>query len=226
MRDFFKSELETLYAKTQLRQYETLSAMTDAKGNSDGKRQVSIMLDTCAIVCEQYPYIPDEDKKKIVQAEMLKDPEFKGFNGQILHKWFSSKKDVYWAQYQSQVEKQTQTTPVPFEALPEALQKEIEAFKAKLLEGGGMKAVPSVTQAEIDAIKREDEISQEGQKSAAIEYRQKSAEIYTRKMEVIKARGLDKVDLRDLKMFMIEDQTIHARNREEAEEIWLEIYGG
>lgn len=224
MREFFKSELETLYAKTQLRQYETLSAMTDPKGNSDGSRQVGIMLDTCTFVCDQYPYIPDEDKKKIVQTEMLRDPEFKGFNGQILHKWFNSKKDVYWAQYQHQVEKQAQSTPVPFDKLPAALQQEIEAFKAKLADSG-MKPVPSVTKAEVEAIKREDEIRQEGQQAASLEYRAKSEEIYRKKMEVIKAKGLDKVDLRDLSNFVVHGIDILARNKQEAEEIWIEIYG-
>lgn len=218
MRDFFKSELESLKAKTGLNQYENLSAMPDAP------KQFKILFDSLEMVRAEFHYIPDDAVKQIVQEQIVREVDFTSLNSRVLWKWLNSRKDFYWAQYQSQVEKQAQTTPVPFEALPEALQKEIEAFKAKLLEGGGMKAVPPVTQAEIDAIKREDEISQEGQKSLAIEYRQKSVERYNRKMEIIKEKGLDKVDLRDLKTFDIEGQAIHARTKEEAEEIWIAVY--
>lgn len=95
MRDFFKSELETLYAKTQLRQYETLSAMVDAEGKPDGIRQIRVMIDSCVATCANFPEIPDTAKQSIILKAMIEDGDFKGFSAPWVWKVLNAKKDAY-----------------------------------------------------------------------------------------------------------------------------------
>lgn len=90
MRDFFKSELETLYAKTQLKQYENLSAM------EDGKRQIGVMIDSCVLACSRFPEIPDDKKKEIILTAMEQDGDFKGFSSPWVWKVLNAKKDVFY----------------------------------------------------------------------------------------------------------------------------------
>ena len=90
MREFFKQELQTLYAKTQLRQYETISAMPDAAN------QFKALLDALERVCNQFSYIPPNAQKSIVLERMLTDDDFIGFNAKIVSKWFNQAKDKYF----------------------------------------------------------------------------------------------------------------------------------
>ncbi|MFN7610505.1 MAG: hypothetical protein ACK5QX_06140, partial [bacterium] len=48
--------------------------------------------------------------------------------------------------------------------------------------------------------------------------------IKEKKIAAAKARGLDKLNLGDLKTFEIEKQKVVARNLEEAREIYIEVY--
>ena len=155
MREFFKKELTTLYAKYQLKQYETLSGMVDEKGKKVGPEMITALLNELERVCDRFPFIPDQAKKNIVMDQMSTDPEFMGLNGRILHKWFDLNKSIYWTQEQSKKEEPI-SPPVDFTDLPEKLQNEIEAFKRSLLDSKGIKNVPGVTEKEIDGIRKED----------------------------------------------------------------------
>jgi hypothetical protein len=48
--------------------------------------------------------------------------------------------------------------------------------------------------------------------------------IKEKKIAAAKSRGLDKLNLGDLKTFEIEKQKVVARNLEEAREIYIEVY--
>lgn len=150
MREFFKSELESLKAKTGLNQYENLSAMPDAI------KQFKILFDSLEMVRAEFHYIPDDAVKQIVQESIIRDQDFTSLNSRVLYRWLNAKKDYYWALYQSQVEQQAQATPVPFDQLPPDLQAKIEDFKRSLLEGSGLQPVPKVSEAEMDAISKSD----------------------------------------------------------------------
>ena len=156
MRDFFKQELETLYAKTQLRQYETLSAMDDPQ------KQIKVLLDTLEWACNQYLYIPEATKQAIISQRMLTDQKFIGFNAPILIKWFEEVKGQYFKEMAHEHEAPT-APPVLYEELkPETKQAVDNLLKMLSEEGNGLKVVPTVSQAEIDAIKIEDLEQREG----------------------------------------------------------------
>ncbi len=124
MKDFLKSELKTLKAKTGLNQYETFSAMPDAV------KQIGILLDSMVIVCNMFPMIPDDMKKAIILEQMLCDEAFIGFNSKILYKWFNAKKNVYLS-----IEERTKDFgPIVFEPLSDETKKMIAEFQAGLLE--------------------------------------------------------------------------------------------
>lgn len=148
MRDFFKSELKTLKAKTGLNQYENLSAMPDANF------QFKILLDSMESACNEFPYIPDNDKKRIIQEQIVRDQDFTGLNSRVIWKWLNAKKDHYWEVYR--MKQEPVGPPVDFTELPQKLQDEIESFKMSLLNGSGLKSVPHVSEAEKSKIERED----------------------------------------------------------------------
>jgi hypothetical protein len=161
MKDFFKRELETLYAKTQLRQYETLSAMPDAA------KQISTMLDAMVRVCGYYPYIPDEAKKAIIQDRMLKDEDFIGFNAKIVSKWMEQAKDKYFKQ-DCHIKPEHEPKPVAYDDLNPELKKEVDAFIRGLASQENFRSVPHVSQKEIDDLKIEDLEEREGIKPLSI----------------------------------------------------------
>lgn len=89
MRDFFLQLLNNLDKLTGLRQLEKLSAM------SNPKKEINDLLDILCRTCDQFGYIPDADKQRIVSANVVSDAEFIGLNAKILFKWFSQTKGFY-----------------------------------------------------------------------------------------------------------------------------------
>ncbi len=146
MRKFFKTELETLYAKTQLRQYETLSAMPDAK------IQIKAMLDALERVCSYYAYIPDEAKQAIILDRMLKDEDFIGFNAKIVSKWFEQAKGKYFVE-EAHKPVESNARAVTYEELSPEVREAFDRL-VKALSADGKK-MPKVSQKEIDDLKIE-----------------------------------------------------------------------
>jgi hypothetical protein len=149
MEEFFKSELRTLKAKTGLNQYENLSAMADAQF------QFHILISSMILACDEFPYIGENDKKRIIQEQILRDQDFTGLNSRVIWKWLNANKDHYWAVAQAKADP-VQSTPVAFNKLPVALQEQINAFKISLMERGP-KSVPQNVQEDMKKIKQEDE---------------------------------------------------------------------
>lgn len=90
MRAFLKSELETLKAKTGLLQYEKMSQDPDAVN------QIRIMLDSIMEVFKEFHFIPDNDKKRIIQENIIRDQEFQGLNSRVVWRWLNAQKDKYY----------------------------------------------------------------------------------------------------------------------------------
>lgn len=228
MRDFFKSELKTLQAKTGLRQYENLSAMPDAEF------QFKILLDSMVMACNEFPYIPDADKKRIIQEQIVRDQDFTGLNSRVIWKWLNANKDYYWSLDQTK-QKPNSDMLKTFEELPDTLKKEIEAFKNKLIDSP-LKPVPTVTVDEIEAIKREDKIKQEGHKALSLGYQPLSKnEIIKRKLHIqyvadnfnpVTGKPIDNfkeenVWLKEQGYYDIEGILIKADSEEQAQEEYL-----
>ena len=218
MRDFFKQEIQTLYAKTQLRQYETLSAMPDFEF------QFKTLLDALCKVCEHFNYIPEQAQKSIILEQMLLDEDFIGFNAKIVSKWFNRAKDKYFVEEAHKPGKESNAKVVTYDELKPELKQAVDNLLVTLAtDGSGIRPVPKVSQQELRSLEIEDEIKR-GQAITEILSDPKLIEIHEKKMKAIRDRGLHKLDLRDLKRFEIEGEIIHARTEDEAREIYLEVY--
>jgi hypothetical protein len=162
MRDFFKQELKTLYARTQSRQYETISAMPDAA------EQFKVLLDTLEEVCNKFNYIPETAQQNIIRERILSDKDFIGLNAKVVYKWFMEVRDTYFKE-SAHIKEVDTANPVTYDELsPETKAKVDDFIKGLQSETGGLKSVPQVSQAEIDAIKIEDLEERVGRK--AIEF--------------------------------------------------------
>ncbi len=160
MRDFFKSELQTLKAKTGLNQYETFSNMPDAQ------RQITILLDSMVLACNEFPYIPDDDKKRIIQEQIVRDQDFTALNSRTIWKWLNANKDIYWAKANAKEKDE----PIVFEPLSEKTIQLIENFK-KELQSENFK--PNITQKDVE---HEKERIKFEESRNAVKYKTPSAE--------------------------------------------------
>jgi hypothetical protein len=146
MRDFFKDELKALERKTGLKQYEKILAA------EKWEIELKELLDELCRVCNQFDYIPNEDKAKIIRQNILTDQEFIGFNARIIYKWLLSARSVYFKELAHQ-EQQEEQKPILEGAARDAKLKE---WLAAL--GDGVKAVPQLSPTEV---KREGRIEVE-----------------------------------------------------------------
>ena len=89
MRDFFMELLNNLDKLTGLRQLEKISAMPNPK------KEINDLLDILCRTCDQFGYIPDSDKQRIISGNVVSDAEFIGLNAKVLFKWFSQTKGFY-----------------------------------------------------------------------------------------------------------------------------------
>lgn len=159
MRDFFKSELETLKIKTNLNQYERLCELPNAK------EEIKLLFDLLEKVCNEFPYIPEDQKKRIIQTGIYRDTDFTGLTPRIVWKWLNAESGKYFREdAHKPIE---QTTPVPYDELKPEIKIQVDEFIKMLSDESTVKSVPGVSQAEIDSIKLEDLEEREGRKSIA-----------------------------------------------------------
>lgn len=140
MREFFRSELKSLELKTGYKQYERLLE------RENWKQDLDELLDILVRVCDQFPYIPDQDKETIIRNNVVSDGEFTGYNGRIIFKWLSQAKNKYFKEL-AHVE-----IKAPEPLTGEEREKWIKAWNESL--GPGFKAPPKLSK---------DEVAKEGQ---------------------------------------------------------------
>lgn len=151
MKDFFKTELQTLKAKTGLNQYETFSNMPDAA------KQIGILLDSMVLACNEFPYIPDFDKCAIIQKMIIQDQDFTALNSRSVWKWLNMHKDIYWTKANGKPKDE----PIVFEPLKPETEQMIREFQARLLETS-TPTFPGLNLT-MDQIKKEDAMRLEGE---------------------------------------------------------------
>ena len=180
MRDFFKEELKTLKAKTGLNQYENISSLPDAQF------QFKILLDSLVLACNEFAYIPDADKKRIIQKSIMTSQDFTGLHSRVVWGWLNQNKEHYWAVEQAKQAANSQEL-ITFDQLSPDLQKQINDFKMSLM-NGSIKEVPEVSEAELKKIETED-AQRVNPKSYAKDYKQQTEDIEQRQLhfEWIKA---------------------------------------
>ena len=136
MRDFFKDELKSLERKTGLKQYEKILAQ------EKWETELKELLDELCRVCNQFDYIPNEDKAKIIRQNIITE-EFIGFNSRIIYKWLLAARSVYFKELAHQEPEQEQAPILEGEARNAMLKKWLESL------GDGMKSVPQLSPIEV-----------------------------------------------------------------------------
>lgn len=89
MREFFLNLLQNLDKISGLKQYEKLCQ------TEKPKEEIKMLLDILCRVCDQFPFIPFEDKKRIISDAAIADAEFIGLNAKIIFKWLNAKRSNY-----------------------------------------------------------------------------------------------------------------------------------
>lgn len=89
MRDYFKNLLQNLDKLTGMKQYEKLCQAENPK------EEIKTLLDILCRVCEQFPFIPDEAKKQIINDAVISDGDFIGLNAKFIAKSLNLKKEFY-----------------------------------------------------------------------------------------------------------------------------------
>lgn len=225
MQEFFKSELKTLAIKTGIDQVEYICKSIESKEEAiKAINEVTLMW--AKVSCESpFDKINTDAKKRIIQDQMIKDESFvkpsygqlPGFNNRIIWKWMNN----HWMMHGNIIEKKEESNTEI--APPEIADKYLNQLKEQL-SSGFQKPVYKNLEKEMEAITTEDEERVNGRKASIREANEKAIELSERKMEAIKKRGLDKIGLDQIKRFKIDGVLIFARNVEEAQEIYLEVY--
>jgi hypothetical protein len=143
MREFLYNLLMDLDKLTGLKQYERLLAAKDFK------KEINDLLDILCRTCDQFGYIPDADKQRIVSANVISDPEFIGLNAKVLFKWFSQTKGFYHKELAHEENKvPADYKPLEGEAREEWLKRWQESLKSfeseKAPIGGGSRLKASL----------------------------------------------------------------------------------
>lgn len=89
MREFFYNLLQNLDKLAGLKQYEKLTQTPNPK------QEINTLLDILCRVCDQFPFIPEQDKIKIINDSVVADQEFIGLNAKIIFKWLNAKREFY-----------------------------------------------------------------------------------------------------------------------------------
>ena len=227
MRDFFVKCFKDLHSLTGLKQYVELCANSSTETEAQTKLDEIIM--GMIRVSNSFNYIPLDKQQEIIRQRIIDDPDFYALNARVVYKWLNAKAAIYFHEEAHKPGNEPNATPVTWDDLSPETQKLFSAFLVDLGNDmkPGMKKVPTVTQKEIDDLKMEDLEQREGKESLAKAYaadRALLAEQHERKMNAIRSRGLDKLDFRDLIAVEIEGVVIHARTKDEAQEIYIEVY--
>jgi len=131
MKEFIKQCLEDLEPLTGIRQLYFMQQ------DADGIRKIKVLIDGIILALEDYPYIPEEAKKKIIRDQMVKDQNYDALNSRVINKWMATFGSTYFNNWQKE---QTQENHKP--APPEIADKYIAEFKANLEKIGGPKTTP------------------------------------------------------------------------------------
>jgi hypothetical protein len=213
MKDFFKQCLEDLESLTGIRQLYFMQI------DPDGPRKISVLIAGMLETSKQFSYISEADQQRIIREQMAKDQDYDSLNSRTIYKWLNMNKDFYFMDANSVPE-------APRVALSDEEKERIDQlanqFKMSLM--GDFKPQYKDLEKEIETLKLEDEERLDGKRSSGYVPDPNNAIILEKKLQAARSRGLDKLELNQIKSFVIERQTVIARNYEEALEIYTEVY--
>jgi len=225
MRTFLVSLLKDLKRKRGSNQYNDIMYMDGT--TEEAQRELDLLLDSLVGVCQKHPYscIPQKAMEKAISDHVEDDKEFYGLNVAFIKKSLNPLVSIYLKESGHQetndlLSKEMTGVPPP---------KEFIEYTKQLGAMVALKEVPSVTKHDLKKIQQEDENRLKNEsKSKGYDWRTKSEQINAEKARLkvaLESRGLDKLtDLSGLKSFEIEGIAVWARNKEEAQEIYVEVY--
>lgn len=108
MKEFFLNLLSNLDKLAGLRQIEKIYA--SHSDQNEAKREINALLDLLVNICQSFPYIPEQEQKRIIHHCIITDPELTSLNARIVYKWLNTQKDKY---YKELAHIPTETTAEP-----------------------------------------------------------------------------------------------------------------
>lgn len=120
MREFFLKLLQNIDKMAGLKQFEKMCA------HPDYKTEINNLLDILCRVADQFPFIPDTDKQKIINDAVITDQEFIGLNARIVYKWLNTRKELYFTEM-AHKETEEGAEPLTGEAREARLREWLEA---------------------------------------------------------------------------------------------------
>lgn len=121
MREYFTNLLLNLDKLTGIQQYNKLMQ------NADWKTEINTLLDILCRVCEQFPYIPDAAKQKIIDGCIVADQEFIGLNAKVVFKWLNLNKAPHFREA-SHVPTEPEAPPLEGEARAARIQEFLDVL--------------------------------------------------------------------------------------------------
>lgn len=187
----------------------------------DGERKLRITIEGILKTCEQFPYIPQEAQQKIIRDQMVKDQDYDALNSRTVWKWLDKAKDVYWAKAQEPVNEVKDIGPLAPET-EELIKNHLAELASQIAQERRPKFADRLKE-EMEKIATEDKERVEGRKNL-VAANHEHLEFRARMENAKNSRGLHQVPFHELKTFTVEGKPIVARNQEEAQEIYLEVY--
>lgn len=227
LRDFFKLEMETLQAKTGMRQLETMMA-------KDGwEVDLSLLLDLLVAECNRpaFMQIGVDVKMKIIREAIISDKDFIGLNAKFVYKslanWWYANGDRYMEKHTQALPKE-QHEPAP----PEVAEKYLKEWESSLMgTENNLKGVPVLTTAEIQSEGQQTEniLSEQLKKlSPKTGYKAQSAEqiIISERIRKITREMYsgerERSAFNDFRLYSIEGYDIFCESKEKAQEIYIQ----
>lgn len=137
MNEFFIQCLKDLESLTGLRQLFFLQSDME-----DGERKKNVLIEGMVLAFNDYPFIPEEARKKIIRDQMVKDQKYDALNSRTIHKWLSAAANAYRTHSQfseddlTPRDKDGKPTEVAPPEVAEKYQKELMASLAQIGNGG------------------------------------------------------------------------------------------
>jgi len=101
--------LQTLDKLTGIQQYNKLLQ------HPEWKKEINLLLDILCRTCEQFPYIPEDAKKRILDTSVVTDGDFIGLNAKFVYKHLIANKDRFFRELSHQ-ETKPEAEPLTGEA--------------------------------------------------------------------------------------------------------------
>jgi hypothetical protein len=153
MKQFFEQclrDLEALTGKRQVYYWQT-ETDTDSTGKAKGARKFEVCVQGMVIQSQNFPYIPEEDQKRIITEMIVKDQDYEALNSSVIYKWLAMYKDKYFmAANAPEPEPMHQHTPEELERIDKLAQE----YLAQL--AGAFQPSFKGIEKDMEAIKRQD----------------------------------------------------------------------